>query len=298
MLADLDSVKLAAGVPLTDGSQDDVLGLHLAGADGAARRFCKRDLEFAQYTDYLSPRGEERLALRQRPAWLYRRACVLTQGSASATVTGASVLAAGMPAVLQNYLPVGCTVSAVAGSTVTLSAAALLSGSVTVNFGLSVWLDVQGYSGQAPGAFADASHLWPGVDFTLDLDSADGSRSALLVRLGGGPAGLPTADWPFGWWGAGRRGTLTARLAPIWPYVTGCVKAVYCAGYPADAVPADLKQAVVQLAVWLWRTTRRGGFPIVSQSYEGYSYALGKLETEPALGSTRQLLSRYREVAV
>lgn len=300
MLTTTDAVKLTLGIDPADTTQDAVLDQHVAAADGAVKRFTKRDLERALYTEVHSTRGEERLALRQRPVSLLLLSATLTQGLTTATVpSGASGLVDGMPAVLQSYLPVGTTVSSVVGTTVTLSAAATRSGAVTVAFGVAVWLDVTAYFGMGVNPFRDATHLWPGSDYSLDVDGQDVSNSGLLVRLGGGSNPFSAADWPYGYPGpVGRRGTLTARLAPSWPRAAGCVRAVYCAGYAPAAVPADLELATRELAIWLYRYVPQGGVIVTSESYEGYSYALGVLYKEPALGSTRQVLTRYRETSV
>lgn len=301
MLTSTANVKLTLGVSVTDASQDGVIDSYVTAADAAVKAWTKRDLEQALYDQTYSPKGEERLALRQRPVSVVLRTAMLVQGSATATgVSGASSLVAGMPAVARNFLPVGCTVLSVGSTTVNLSAQATASGSVLISFGLAVWLDLQAYGKQGVNPFAASTHLWPGSDYSPDLDAADQSNSGLLIRLGGGNSPFSSASWPFGWPGIwGRRGTLTARLAPTWPSsIPGCVRAVYAAGYPTDSIPADLEMATRELALWLYRYAPHGGVMVTSEGYEGYHYALGVLSSEPMLGSTRQMLTRYRELAL
>lgn len=300
-LTTVAAVKLTLGVPATDVSQDEAIDLHVVAATAAVKKYTKRDLEQALYDEVYTTRGEEKVALRQRPVTQHLKSATLTQGSTSATsVAGATALVAGVPAVAQGYLPVGCTVASVSGTTVTLSAAATASGTVTVEFGVAAWLDVQAYGGQRQGAFADSTHLWPGSDFTLDLDGAAQGKSGLLVRLGGGTSPFTSVDWPYGWPGiTGRRGRLTTRLAPAWPSGSpGCLRVVYLAGYAADAIPDDLELATRLVAVWLAKFASEGGMAVSSTSYEGFSVAYQALQGAPALATPRQLLSRFREVAI
>ncbi len=293
MLCHLNLVKSLLGLAATDPSQDSTLLNHLGAADQAVKNYCKRDFELTVYTAYVDGRNQPRLVLRQRPVRSYALSGTTT--SASTSVTGISDtgnLTVGMP-VLGTGIPHGTTLSAITSpSAITLSAAATASGTVTLKFGLAVWLHAGGFAGQSADPFPESTQLEQGVDFYLEVDQPDGSsKCGLLRRLGGGPTGS-AIDWPWEW----RKGSLTARMAPAWPDTAGGIKVMFTAGFAEGQIPADLQMATAELTCWLFRFAGQGGYPVSSEGYEGYNYALGRLATEPELGSIRQLLSRHREV--
>jgi len=298
-LTTLSRIKALAGIPASDTTQDAVVQAVLASAEGAVKSWCKRNLEQKVYTEYMDGTGTPNLIVRERPVRLYTLAGTLTSGSAVVTgLSSTANLLAGMPAVHAS-IPVGATISTIDSATqVTLSANATASGSATIHFGLALWSDSAGFYGDATDSFSDSrQHLNLGIDFALRRDDEDGTacKSGVIVRLAGGStAGQGIADW---YWGGGtRKGTLTARMPPVWPKGYGNLKIVYAAGYAT--IPDDLALAVDQLAVWSWRTAPQGGMAVTSEGYEGYSYSLSQLTSDPALGTTRQILTRYRELAV
>lgn len=297
MLSTLSRIKSLAGVPANDTTQDANLQAILAVADATVKAFCKRHLEQAVSTAYLDGTGTPDLVLPERPVTIYTLTGTLTSGSAVVTgLSSTQYLLAGMPAV-HSSLPAGTTISTIDSDTqVTLSANATASGAVSLVFGLALWSDASGFYGQKSGAFSESTqHLTLGVDYALVRDQRDGtSKSGILKRLGGGVSGWGVSDW---FWGGGsRKGTLTARLPPSWPVGMGNLKAVYTSGYAV--IPDDLASAVDQLCVWMWRNAPQGGMVMTSEGYEGYSYSLAALTSEPTLGTARQILSRYREVAI
>lgn len=158
----------------------------------------------------------------------------------------------------------------------------------------AVYLHSRGYFGKGPSAFPAGSLLTEGVDFVGQYDSGvtgAESRSGLLIRLGG-PGGMEMPwDCPAR---AGLRGSLSATLAPYWQKGVGNLKVVYTAGY--NPVPADLRQAALQLASWGYLNAAQGGTPITRESFEDYDVRFAEdLDREKELGSTRTLLAPYRE---
>lgn len=169
----------------------------------------------------------------------------------------------------------------------------------------AVYLDPAGFYGQGVNAFSSQTLLTVGRDYVPKFgpDSGSRSNSGLLVRLGGGISGTTLdAIWPWEW----RKGTLTARLPPVWPQGVGNVKVQFSAGLgtnPAASggtLPEDLTLAACMVVAFLRRSGPPGG-PVISETLGGYSYSLeGRLalNQSPELGEARQLLSRFRSVCL
>lgn len=302
----LPELKQMLAIRDGDLTQDAALTQALRAAQGAVESYTKRKFERATYTTYPRCEGLPDVALDHTPVRCYSLSGSVTSGAA--TVTGLSStanLTVGMPAVHED-LPAGTTIATIAsGTSVTLSAnatAAITAG--TIVFGLEAWLDTGARFGDAAGAFASSSRLYLGLDYELRRDADDGtsSNSGVLRRLGGGPALLPLWDGPS-WAGyQPGRGSLTARRAPCWPYTHGGLKVVYTAGYSVTDTPADLRQAVHQLAVWVWIHTASGGLVVGNESKSNqagsYSYALTALKSEPEVAEARGILRNYRRVVI
>jgi len=164
----------------------------------------------------------------------------------------------------------------------------------------SVKVDPNGYYGDGPDAFPVGSLLTLGTDYVLVRDEpryagAGKSKSGILRRARGVALSSNAFwDWPGPWMGL-RKGTLTAARAPFWPFGYGNVQVVYTAGYAPGSIPADLRQAVNQLAVEMFRKGRYGYIPS-SESLGEYSYSLA-VQTLNSLADTKMLLANYREVA-
>jgi hypothetical protein len=307
----LDLLGLSSAAPLP------ILQQALTSADAAVKAYCHRDLEQQVYTEYRDGNNTDSLPLRQRPVTAPLRTGTLTNGAA--TVTGlakTSDLLVGMPAVtgpgvVTTVLPIGTTILSVdSASQVTLSANSTASGSFNIVFGLAVWADPTGYGGFGPTAFAANTFLYEGQDYLMRREASSGSvsLSAVLVRLGGGTLGNLFDCFPGMGMGYGRRGTLTAKLPPVWPWTRLGLKICYCAGYSTSPtggpgtgnppVPADLIQAVNQVAAFMLRSGPKGGQQVTSESFIDYSYSIQALQLQPELGETRDLLSRFREFTV
>jgi hypothetical protein len=172
-----------------------------------------------------------------------------------------------------------------------------------------VRLDQYGAWGQKSGSFGDGSLLAVGEDYALNVERHTSTGEASLLRYLGRAAG---GDWGGlgGWMTSYGRGTLTpaANRGPGWPFGQGNLKVTYTAGWTAEAMPADLKQACVNLVQFLALTTGQGGMQTVSESLGKYSYTLGSvnmadvagnaLAAAGELGTTRQLLSRYVDLPI
>ena len=248
---------------------------------------------------------------------------VCVTGAASATLRTAippfTTISAGTPA--------GNPTSA------TLSQAPTASGTlVPVCFGLDVYIDFGGNYGFGANAFkngpGNSSRLYIGLDYAPMVDQPDGSSKSGLVTLLGqsnyGGSMWALAPLGMGWGGLGGYGPyggpLTQAMPPVWPTYPGAVCVTYAAGVGAGgaaapsatnpiggvlsdttSIPADLTAAVTSLAAWLWNAIDAGAIQTNSESFQGYSRSLadaaGKgLNSAPALGSTRDILSRYMEV--
>jgi hypothetical protein len=163
-------------------------------------------------------------------------------------------------------------------------------------FGIAVYLDAQAWFGEGVNAYGTQTIATIGLDYALNRDQPDdSSKSGILYKLSGGVTGS-FADWPLQW----RRGTLTARMPPNFVTWRGDTKVIYSAGYQPSQVPFDLQMATAQLAVFLYRTGKMGGLFTTHEHLGAWdaSWGLTPLMGAPILGSTRQLLSRYRDVAV
>jgi hypothetical protein len=309
LLSSVDEAKLALGIAAADTSRDALAVQLLQGASAAIEKYCNRVFGRAVYDRPFNGNGMPDLPLQHRPVLTVPATGtvngVLTNGSA--VVTGLSSTAGilvGMPVMVgaasgsQAAVANGAKVLSVdSASQVTLTAPCTLSGTLPLTFGLCVWVDVAGYYGDGTSPWPVQTRLALGKEYSLLRDAADGSsRSGVLRRLLGGPTGYGFGAWPWSWPLVDRRGTLTARLAPSWPAGYGNVRVAYTAGYAE--VPEDIKMACNLLMASVNRM-RRLGAPLQSESYEGYSYSLFmQLKAGTELGEARQVLSRYREVAL
>lgn len=320
MLADLATCKLSLNIAPADTAQDGWLAQLVGAADGTIKRYCKQVLETQVCTDFFDGTGTPDLVLRQRPVRTVSLSGTLTSGSAVVTgLSSTASLLAGMPAIAlsattgySTALPAGTVIQSIGSSTqVTLSANATSSGSFALLFGLAVYLDNSGYGGDRTGAFDPVTtQLVIGQGFSLKRDQPDGSsKSGLLRRLGAGYCGgLLNGYWPSD----RARGALTARGPVCWPEGYGNVKVVNTAGWgvgPNTVVnptsgsvanlPAELVNACCQVVAWMRRTLPRGA-SLDSETIGRYQYQLhfAVPGEAPEIGSVRQQLSRYRDVAI
>jgi hypothetical protein len=173
-------------------------------------------------------------------------------------------------------------------------------------------LDAQaGYWGQASGAFPSNTLLTQGLDWALLTEgSYNGIANAGLLRyLGGNVQGFSSGFG--GWWGIGGYGYGRSYLTPVghrnpgWPIGQGNIKVTYTAGWLTGSAPFDLQQACVELVIFMKRLLPFGGMQLTAEGLSKYNYSLGMLNMADTarnaiaaageLGTTRQLLTRYRD---
>lgn len=162
----------------------------------------------------------------------------------------------------------------------------------TVN--LAVYVDVAGAYGQKAGAYAADTKLTLGTDYALRLEGPYG-KSGILDKLGIGSGTQPlffpsdlvnrSTATPGGLaWGRG----------PYWPKIRGNIKVVCDYGFVEW--PEDLKEAITRFVATI-RTMADKGFPVTSEGLADYNYS-GALGQWQELGTVRQLLSAFRDVAI
>ncbi len=314
MLAQISDAKTYLRIQATDTSQDNLITQLLSIADRQVKSFCKRHLELQNQTWFPPPGrlGYIDLVLPARPVRAYLMTGNLTQGSPTVTnlafagaPPGTAVqmaLVPGMSVCTQlstTQLPAGVTVLSVdSSSQVTLARNATVSATGAVLlFGLAVWLDTGGFAGWGVNQpFSAQTQLFPGLDYYLDIDSADGSsKSGIVRRIGGGVVGGPMS-WPWAW--DQRRGSLTAPLPPVWNSYYGNVKVMMTAGYYPNNVPADLTFATLVLVAWLRAQTPVG----IAVDTDRTNQMLGALlntdsKASPEIGTARAVLRSYREAS-
>lgn len=160
----------------------------------------------------------------------------------------------------------------------------------------SLYLDAGAFYGSVAGAFAASTLLTDGVDYALTFDgylgstneeSADttlASLTGIVKRIG--------SVWP---------GSITyvpgQLISQLTPGV-GNIQVTYTAGWTVNTMPMTLRAAICNLAKVIQRSAPFGG-QLGSESWQGYSYSLlnGNSGRFPELGTTRQMLGRYRRFA-
>lgn len=153
-----------------------------------------------------------------------------------------------------------------------------------------LWQDDGGYYGKGVNAFASNTQLVEGQDFVLVLDDETMGKSGLVRRLTCAVNLFPS-DLFFG-----RLGGLSYRRPNYWPVGYGNLKVTYTYGFSSLTMPLDIKLAV-QTAVGTCINSVKWGFPVQSEGIGSHNYSLA-IAREPEFGTTRQLLSRYRDLSI
>src|ERR1700722_19039037 len=182
MLTNLAKCKAMLSIP--DSSEDIVLGLIMAGVDAAIKKFTKRDLEYQQYTEYVSGKNQMDLAVRQRPVnpLILANGTVTSSGTAitatlpifTAAMFGSPITDGSQQAIITGF---------VSPTVVTVAAApnpAWLNTPINVS-GIQVWVDYHGRGGQNPAGFLANTQLIQGKDFIAVVDGPNGSCASGLI---------------------------------------------------------------------------------------------------------------------
>lgn len=169
------------------------------------------------------------------------------------------------------------------------------------NSDLKVYLDMTGYGGFGPNAFAANTLLTTGTDYIprceghqvwLPSTDVQVSKSGLLIKLQNVNNSL---WWPSDlFYRPSQPGGLAWMRQAYWAPGQQNIKVVADWGF--IRLPEDLNQAVVTF-VTLIRAMAANGFPVTSESLGDYSYS-GFLGQWQELGTVRQSLSVYRDVQI
>lgn len=153
----------------------------------------------------------------------------------------------------------------------------------------NVWVDASGYYGQGPSAFGSDTLQTAGQDYVLVIDDNTGGKSGLLRRLV-----TPLLLWPSDLVFSRQPGGLSFRGPAVWPQGYGCVKVEYTYGFAT--IPDEIKMAV-ESGCAIAANTTKWGFPSQSESVGGHNWSL-LISREPEFSTTRQILSRYRDISI
>jgi len=169
----------------------------------------------------------------------------------------------------------------------------------------TIHVDSGAYYGQAAGAFDATTLLTPGTDYALVYDGAIAgspvSRRGHVERIGRVWTMATNSRGFYPSWYDDRTGGLSHE--PPFPR-GGNIKVVYVAGFSTTTMPKDVELAANLYVAMLRRTSKFGGDSPQSERLGEYQYSLfaaggaGGGSAAAEIGTIRQLLSRYREVAI
>lgn len=153
----------------------------------------------------------------------------------------------------------------------------------------SVHVDNDGNFGFGTTPFPAITILESGSDYALDLDTGSTiSRSGILWRV--------NTIW--------QQNERTHRVGQLYqPYQQplGNIKVVYVAGY--TTIPQDLQYAVCLMVSTYKNTATYGGVSINREKigpleYELYRPSFYRMVAQPDFGTLRQVLHKYKEIAL
>lgn len=145
---------------------------------------------------------------------------------------------------------------------------------------VTIYEDRGGNYGQTSGAFAAATVLTLGTDYSVPVDSKWGdslSYSGTVERI--------NSVWPY------RLRYVPGYLSRISEPVSGCLKVMYTAGF--QNIPYPLKQCVWDLTTLKAQLSIYGRF-LQSESGEGYSYSMGQ-EPSGIPDHIKEILNMYAD---
>lgn len=152
----------------------------------------------------------------------------------------------------------------------------------------SLFLDNNGYGGQAPGAFGADTELLQGVDFYLDHDlpqtgDAVKSLSGKLVRISG------RWDRPL---------QNVGLLNSVPGDGTSNIKVTYVAGWAEGEAPDDLTLALIQMVTQI-KSSRGDGMPLQSEGMDYYNYSrISPADMHKTIGSVESLVKPWKRIVI
>lgn len=152
----------------------------------------------------------------------------------------------------------------------------------------SLFLDNNGYGGQAPEAFGADTELLQGVDFYLDHDlpqsgGAVKSLSGKLVRIG------RRWDRPL---------KNIGLLNSVPSDGSSNIKITYVAGWAESEAPDDLTLALIQMVTQI-KSNRGDGMPLQSEGMDYYNYSrISPADMHKVIGSVESLVKPWKRIVI
>lgn len=157
----------------------------------------------------------------------------------------------------------------------------------------NVWVDYYGEFGDNPsGSFPDPTKLVIGTDADCEWDGTWPVGSSNRVSYSGILLRINTI------WQMRSRAYYPLQLSPDAQSSDGSIKVQYTAGY--SPIPLDVQYAVAYVVSYMRRTIPVGG-ELESERIGEYMYSLHfpRYGLHPAeIGAAREILARYRELAI
>lgn len=326
MLATAADLQNVPGMSLTQARPLAWTNMLLVAADWAVKEFIKRDIELASYVDQYDGANQTDIVVRQRPIWISQTNLAAPSiGAALPQATVTVVSTAGFhPGTFgnPNITPPTAGVCTVAGNNgVSVSSFTYTGTTATTFTGCSggtgtmqnfpnatqpcsvyspvVWYDPTAARGQGPTAFRAGTQYILGQQYQVVEDKQGrggqtplpygvrASNRGLIKRWGGG-------GYAAGWWFPQTYfgDKLAGTREPIWNQGRGCIKVAYSAGYLTP--PPALNYAVLSLVAQMVRIMPNGT-DMSSEALGNYNYSVLSESQDPALGTIRRTLARWRE---
>lgn len=312
MLLTIEQIQAIPGMTNVATAPIAWLNALVGAADGAIKRWLKRDIEQQAYVEYYSGNEHTDIILRQYPVTVARTAIAAgSNGVALPTstinvgstanfqaTTGTDPTAVSPSLTVQTGPGTFTVVTYTASTATTFTGCSGGTGTLTTGNSVSagsVYHDPTGYFGQTANGYGITTQLVPGVDYAFVSDSGGkSSNRGLLRRVGGSGAGLASYYY-FG--GSPYRGKLGASKKPSWHIGDGNIKVCYSAGYAYNKMPAELSFAAQSLVALMLRSQPQGGL-LQSETLGAYSYSiLAGNPDNPEIGELRRTLAPFREVS-
>ncbi len=299
----------------------------ILAASAAVQQYCKRDIELTNYVDYYDGANQVDLVIRQRPVWSAQTnvagssiGAVLPQATINvASTVGFCPGMFGDPNAVPPSIGIQTGVSSFSWVTYTGTTATTFTGcsggtgtmmnnpspqatNPTSVYSPVIHYDPQAARGTSPSAFGPGTQMVLGLAYMVVTDrqgrgataplplGVKASNRGLIRRWGGGGAPMGGWWWPQNYYGDKLAGTRHA----CWPIGDGAIRVMYSAGFLQ--VPADVAYATAMLVAQMARIQPQGS-DMSSENLGAYSYNILSEPTDPAMGTIRRTLNRWRESA-